>query len=126
MDKHLTVLGILYIALNALGLIGAGLVLLAVGGGSLLADDFTAMSIGLMVALFVSGFLIVTSVPGIIAGIGLLKRASWARTVGLIVAALSLINFPFGTILGAYAIWVLVQDESVRLLGQRTPGAVAA
>ena len=55
--------------------------------------------------------LIVLSIPGIIAGIGLLKRKEWARILTLILSALDLFNFPLGTALGIYSIWALVQPE---------------
>lgn len=42
------------------------------------------------------------------AGYGLTQRASWGRTVALIVGFLSLFNMPFGTALGIYTLWVLL------------------
>ena len=43
----------------------------------------------------------------LIAGYGLLNRRPWGRIVAIIVAILALINFPFGTALGIYTLWVL-------------------
>lgn len=45
-------------------------------------------------------------------GFGLLRRRSWARVVGIIVAILSLLKFPIGTALGIYTLWVLLPSES--------------
>jgi hypothetical protein len=118
MDKHLTVLGVLYIVLSALGLLVAGLIFLAIVGGGLLSGDPRTMSIGFAIGVLAAGFAAMVSAPGLVAGIGLLRRAHWARILALIVAAINLINIPIGTALGAYAIWVLVQDDSIRLLGE--------
>jgi hypothetical protein len=115
-EKHLTVLGILHVVFSALGLCAAAVVFLAVAGGSLLSGDQTAMSIGVGVGTLVAGFIAGVSVPGLIAGVGILKHKPWSRILMLIVGVLHLINIPFGTILGGYTIWVLVQDDSIRLL----------
>jgi hypothetical protein len=53
------------------------------------------------------------AIPGLIAGIGLLARKSWARVLGVIVSAFGLVSFPIGTLIGAYAIFVLLQDAAV-------------
>ena len=52
--------------------------------------------------------MLIRGVIGIIAGVGLLQRAPWARILALIMGFLSLISFPFGTALGIYTIWVLM------------------
>ncbi|HRX12744.1 MAG TPA: hypothetical protein P5210_13880, partial [Draconibacterium sp.] len=57
----------------------------------------------------------ILSIPGIIAGIGLLKRKEWARILTLILSVLSLVNFPIGTAIGAYSIWAMVQPEVIEL-----------
>jgi hypothetical protein len=53
--------------------------------------------------------------PGLIAGIGMWKYANWARILGIVLSALNLINVPFGTILGAYGLWVLLSKDTERL-----------
>jgi hypothetical protein len=116
MDKHITILGIIYTALGALGLLGASIVFLTLGGvGVASGDAEAAMFLGGL-GMVVAGFIAVVSLPGLIAGIGLLQRKPWSRIVALIVGFLNLINIPIGTAIGGYAIWVLLQDESVRLL----------
>jgi hypothetical protein len=47
-----------------------------------------------------------------LAGYGLLKRTPWARVLALVVAILSLINFPIGTAIGIYTFWVMLQEEA--------------
>ena len=60
-------------------------------------------------------FLVLTSLPGLIAGIGLLKSRSWARILGIVVAILNLIHIPIGTAVGIYALWVLLNRETEQL-----------
>jgi hypothetical protein len=56
------------------------------------------------------------SVPSLVGGWGLLKRRPWARMLVLIVSFLNLLNFPLGTLVGGYSIWVLMNDESRQIL----------
>jgi hypothetical protein len=49
---------------------------------------------------------------------GLYERAQWARIVAIVVAFLSLINFPFGTALGIWTLVVLMGYRNARLYEQ--------
>jgi hypothetical protein len=62
-----------------------------------------------VVGTAVGTLLILLGLPGLIAGYGLLTTRPWARMLALVVAILNLVNMPVGTIIGAYAIWVLLQ-----------------
>lgn len=113
LDKHITVLGWLHIALNVFTLfIGIIVFFILIGAGAI-SGDSEAMGILAIVGIFVMGLLVIISIPGILAGWGLLKRKSWARILALVIGFLSLMNIPFGTLLGAYTIWaLLVHDEA--------------
>jgi hypothetical protein len=63
--------------------------------------------------------MLVLSVPGIIAGIGLLSFQPWARILTIVLSVLDLMNIPLGTILGVYGLWVLLSNESERLFEPR-------
>jgi hypothetical protein len=58
------------------------------------------------------------SLPGFLAGYGLLRRREWGRILAIVVAFLSLLNFPLGTLLGAYALWVLLQNSATEFFAQ--------
>jgi hypothetical protein len=77
--------------------------------------DEVAMAILTFVGLMVGIFLVVIGLPGLVGGIGLLAWRPWARIVMLIVSAMDLINVPVGTLLGAYSIWVLTNEETLVL-----------
>ena len=108
MEKHVTLVAVLHIAFGLLGLLIAVAVFVVVTGGGAISGNTKAMAVASSVAFVIALFLAVLSVPGVIGGFGLLKYRPWARIVVLIVAALDLVNFPFGTIVGAYSIWVWV------------------
>ena len=76
------------------------------------------------VGVAIAGFLIVLSLPGIIAGLGLLKFRPWARILAIIVGALHLLSFPLGTALGVYTLVVLLNNEAPAVFGQQTPVVV--
>ena len=60
-------------------------------------------------------FLGLFSLPGLITGYGLVNFKPWARIVGIVLSAISLINIPFGTIIGVYGLWVLFSKDTERL-----------
>jgi len=66
-------------------------------------------------------FILVLSLPGLIAGFGLLTFKPWARILGIVLCAINLINIPFGTIFGAYGLWVLLNKDTERMFGAPGP-----
>ena len=130
MTTHVKVLGVLYIVLSGLGVCAAlflGLLFGTAGGvvaANADADAAVALPfIGLAGTALVI-FLLAISLPGLITGIGLLKFKPWARIVGIVLAAINLINIPLGTILGAYGLWVLLNKETEQLFTGVPPAAV--
>lgn len=115
MEKHVTILGVLYIVFGALGILAAIVVSVAIVGGGLLSGEQETIAVTSIVGPIIAFFLILVSAPGIIGGIGLLNRQSWARILVLVLGFLKLINIPFGTILGIYTIWVLMKKETEQL-----------
>lgn len=116
MEKHLTLVSALFIALGILGMAVAFFVFVAIAGGGWLSGEREAIFVTSSVATLVAGFIAALSLPTLIAGVGLLRRRPWSRTLGLVVAALQLTNMPLGTVFGVYAMWVLLQEETGRLL----------
>lgn len=41
-------------------------------------------------------------------GRAVMRHESWARTLGILYGAISLLGFPIGTLIGAYVLWQLV------------------
>lgn len=116
MKKHVVVVGAIHIGFGFLGLIGAVAIFFAIYFARGFVTDVEAAD---MVLAFLSvslpvliGFL---STLGLVGGIGLLSFQSWARYLIIVVAGLGCINIPIGTLKGVYSLWVLLQDETIRL-----------
>jgi hypothetical protein len=122
MQTHVKVLAVLFMILGALGVLGA-LGIMALFGGAAGLVGATAPSDEALIAVpaigltgtFLTIFLLVVSVPGLVAGFGLWSFKSWARILGIVLCALNLIAFPWGTLLGIYGLWVLLSKDSERL-----------
>ncbi len=128
MEKHITLVGILNIVYRAIAIIGAIVLFLISYGFSFIMRiisrfDHTDMQevtpevfCFIQTILTIIGILIlIFAVAGIIGSIGVLKRKEWGRITLLIVSFFSLLSIPLGTILGVYSIWVLLNDETIRL-----------
>ena len=124
MRDHVRILAFLNIVLGGLGTIGAVIVLFVFGGiagivGAANPGDpeawHVAMPILGIIGLVISGFVLLLSLPGVIAGFGLLKFRPWARMLAIVLSALNLPGIPIGTALGIYGLWVLLQPETERL-----------
>lgn len=122
MVTHVKVLGVLYILVSALGLCAALFLMLAVGAASgIVATAAEPQDAALALPILgISGtalvvFLLLVSAPGLITGIGLLKFRPWSRILGIALSAINLIHIPFGTLLGIYGLWVLLNKDSERL-----------
>ena len=120
MKQHVSILGILYIVFGCLGVLAA-FAFLAIFGGvagivGLVAheepDAAVAVPILGGIGVVVSGVIALLSLPGLVIGIGLTKFRRWARVGGVVLSALNLMNFPLGTAIGVYGLWVLLSKES--------------
>ena len=123
MEQHIKVLSVLFIILGILGIVIA-VGFLALGAGTaatiLAQEDSNEARIGAAWAggciSIVAGLLGVMAIPSIIAGWGLSQHKSWARILTIILAILSLPQFPVGTAIGVYALVILFNDESKQIL----------
>ncbi len=113
MEKHINIVAALQIGLSIFHLLVAFLIFAAlklVGG---FVDDANATTILSIIADILAVVFIVISVPGILAGMGLYKRKEWARILTLILSVIEIFSFPFGTAIGIYSIWALIQPETI-------------
>ncbi|MGH6914305.1 MAG: hypothetical protein ACREH3_11440 [Geminicoccales bacterium] len=131
MDTHVKVLGVLYIAFSALGVLGALFLMLTLGGAAGIVgvaappeDAAIALPIIGITGMALVMMLLALSLPGLVTGWGLLNYKSWARILGLVLAVINLFNIPFGTALGIYALWVLLNKETERLFTRAATPAV--
>ncbi len=116
MEKHINVIGALWIVYGAIDLIVSFVVFSILFGISFIPDMGVEAPIILrLVAIFTFFLITIFAVPDIIGGIWLMKRKEWARIMILALAFLNLIVFPFGTALGIYSLVILFKNETVQL-----------
>lgn len=112
LQTHVPVVAWLLIVMNAIVLIVAlgifALMMLASG----FVRDAEARMILPVVGAILPTIMMLLTVPDFIAAFGLLARKRWGRILGVVVGFLNLPGFPIGTLVGAYAIFVLMQDAA--------------
>lgn len=113
MEKHINVVAALQIGLSVFTLLIVILTysVMSIIGGFI--DQPEGEMILRIIGTVISTFLVIISIPGIVAGFGLYRRKEWARILTLILSVLAIFNFPFGTAIGIYSIWALIQPETV-------------
>lgn len=109
---HIAVLGWLYVVGHAIFLLIGLFIFMLLAGIGVVSGDSTAMMVLSIIGTAVGLVLVILAIPGLVAGYGLLTRKSWGRTLAIVVGILSLINFPLGTAVGIYTLWVLFQEEA--------------
>lgn len=116
MGLHVTIIGWLNIVANgillAIGL--CGFLFFAGLGTFAAANSGDPVALGILGIVGMAGllFFVVLALPGMLAGYGLLTRRKWGQILGMVVGVLSLFNFPVGTAVGAYTLFVLLQDAA--------------
>lgn len=73
-------------------------------------------------------FTVLFSIPKIVAGYGLRKQKTWARTWAIVGSIMACMSFPFGTAIGVFGLVFLFSDEGKLYFeqvarGNLTPGA---
>jgi hypothetical protein len=120
MERHIEILGWLHIGLSILSLLIGIAAFFFMTALAFLPDiDEEASAILGVIGVIAGLFFMIISAPGIIGGIGLLKRQNWARILIIILGFIQLINFPIGTALGIYTLVILLREETT----QYFPGA---
>lgn len=124
--QHVQILGWLYIVGYGLFLMIGLFVFMLLSGIGVSSGDATAALVLSTVGTFVAAVLIVLAVPGVAAGIGLLRRRNWARILAVVVGILGLTNVPIGTLMGIYALVMLTKTEATEYFRMQPPAQTAA
>lgn len=119
---HVDVLGWLYIFWGLFGVLtGGSLLLLGAGTAAALwtvvasTDDAGA---AVWILSVCGGALVLGGVAMAFAGRSLLRGQPGARSAVMVLGAVNLVFVPFGSALGVYAIWVLLNDDARRQFGR--------
>jgi hypothetical protein len=121
-QTHVKVLGVTYLAVGGCMLLGALFLAMTMGGvagivGATADPEDAAIAIPILgiAGTALTAFFGIFSLPSLITGYGLFNFKPWSRVVGIVLSAISLIFIPFGTIVGAYGLWVLLSKETEHL-----------
>lgn len=120
MKKHVTVVAAIQVGFAILGLIAALFLFFILNfAKSQVGDDEVASTVMSIVSISLPLMIGFLSTLGLVGGIGLFAFKPWARYLVIVVAALGCLNIPIGTLKGVYFLWVLLQNETIRLFEKR-------
>ena len=126
MRLHLDALILLHRVWGAFGVLtGTSLALLALGTQAALhqlraAGRPESAAVGVLIVC--ATLLIAVGLGALFAARGLKRRQTFGRAVALLLAIPNLIVVPFGTALGVYTFWVLLNNDARREFGRPTRG----
>jgi hypothetical protein len=135
MEKHIKLVAVLNIVYQCTAIIGSIVLffLAAVFGrlmdflertGDLRADEVPHELLNILPFVFVviGALIAIVSIVAIVGSIGVLKRQEWGRITLIVISFFNLFHLPLGTALGVYTLWVLFNDEIVKIFNPRAPG----
>jgi hypothetical protein len=121
MASHIDLLGILFIVWGLLtALVGVSTLALGVGAVALITSanrEGGQFAAGLLAAAF-TALAIIAIIWGsahVVVGVPLRRHKPWARILALVLGSIDLLLLPFGTALGAYALWVLLGESGKKM-----------
>jgi hypothetical protein len=117
---NVQVLGVFWFWVSVLRMV-PGLVLVSVFSLSLFPQLLTPLANTVMTVIglvFLAG-----GTFGLVVSWGLMKHRPWARMLAIVVGALSLVEVPFGTIVGGYTLWFMLLSESGRQYSKMSTSA---
>ena len=126
LQLHVSILGWLLIVGHAILLALGVFVFVLLAGIGAATGDPTGFAVLGTTGAAVCLLFVALALPGMAAGVGLLARKAWGRILAIVVGALGLVNFPVGTLIGAYTLWVLLQNSASAYFGAGQPSEQAA
>lgn len=115
MRDQVNVLGWLFVAFGSIMVLVALIVFLILAGSGVASGDHQAMLVTGTIGTAILILLTILSIPNLLAGWGLLKLRPWSRVLAMVLAALHVFAFPFGTLLCVFAFYTLLKPETERL-----------
>ena len=124
MTTHVDFVAILFVVWGGLtAIVGVSTLALGIGAASLAASDNSGAQVaaGLTAGAFIT-LAVIAMLWGaghVFIGMPLRRRSPRARMLAIVAASIDLILLPFGTPLGIYALWVLLNERGKALFGVR-------
>ncbi len=120
MEGHVKAVAVLWIIYGALGLLFTFFLFATLFGISFIPDmGYDAPVILRSIAVGLGVFFAILTLPELIAGFGMYNHREWGRILGLVLAFLNLISFPFGTALSIYTLVILLDSDTAQLFRSR-------
>ena len=117
MSAHIDLVGLLFIVGGLLTtLLGVSTLALGIGAVALIASPNVGAS-GVAASITAAAFTtlgiiaIVWGAAHVIVGVPLRQRKSWARLVALMLGCVDLLLLPYGTAMGVYTLWALLNER---------------
>ena len=129
MTAHVNLLGVLFVIWGALTtLIGLSTLALSVGAVALITSASgrgtgSELAASLTAAVFtaLAVIAILWGVAHMVIGVPLRRRRPWARILALVLGSVDLILLPYGTALGCYALYVLLNEKGKQVFAVSAP-----
>jgi hypothetical protein len=123
MSSHVDLVGILFVIWGMLtALVGLSTLALGIGAVALIASASRGggggqVAAGLTAAAFttLAVIAIVWGAAHVAVGVPVRRRRPWARLLALMLGSVDLLLLPYGTALGIYTLWVLLNEEGKKL-----------
>jgi hypothetical protein len=122
MTSHVAFVGILFIVWGLLtALVGVSTLALGMGAVALIASanrgDGSQVAAGITAVAFTTLAIIaiVWGAAHVIVGVPLRQRKPWARVIALMLGSVDLLLLPYGTALGIYTLWALLNEKGKAL-----------
>ena len=110
-DRNRQLVGIGHIVLASCGILAATIVFVVLSLGGAISGDPLAIQVTGGVASVVAGILVLSSLPGLIGGVGVLRGSEWAKYLTVVVSVLNILAIPLGTAVGGYTLWAFFADR---------------
>jgi hypothetical protein len=131
MKKHVDLVGLLYqlwggmILLLSVSLLSTGIAATAIGAAATQAATGGKLAAGIVAAVFftLAALGLVFGSTHLWIGSRLRRFREWARAFAIVLSVVDLFLLPFGTALGVYALWALINDRSKPLFEVDGAGA---
>ena len=122
-SSHVDLAGTLFIVWGILTtLIGLSTLSLGVGAVAIITSASHGggsgqVAAGLTAAAFTTLAIIaiIWGIAHVVVGVPLRRHQPWARLVALMLSSVDLVLMPYGTALGVYALWVLLNEDTKSL-----------
>jgi hypothetical protein len=126
MTKHVDLVGLLFVLwggmslLLSVSLLTTGIAATAIGASAPPGAASGTMAAGIVAAVFftLSGAGFVFGAVHVWIGTRLRRFREWARAFAIVLAVMNLVLVPFGTGLGIYTLWALLNERSKPLFEQ--------